>query len=137
GRSGRKATDMRRESFAIIGAGRVGRTLGRILALRGFEPRGISCRRLPSARRAAAFIGGGIPTTRNLEAADAALVILSLPDSLVAGVARELAGARIRWKGRTVAHTSGALSSAALVPLARLGAEGASLHPLITLADAP
>ncbi len=126
---------MKRGTFAIVGAGRLGRTLGRLMARRGFVPTGVSCRRLKSARQAAAFIGGGRPTTSNHEAAaEAALVILATPDSQIAPVARELAKGG-PWRNRIVAHTSGALSSSVLEPLSRAGARVASLHPLISVAE--
>ena len=123
--------------FAVIGAGRLGRTLGRLLLRRGYAPAGLSCRSLRSARQARAFIGAGEPTTSNTEAAArAALVLMATPDREIAAVARELARARLSWSGRIVAHTSGAVSSAALEPLRRRGALVASIHPLASIAAA-
>jgi len=127
---------MKEGRFAILGAGRIGRTLGHLMAVRGLQPGGISCLSLRSARQAASFIGGGEPTTSNARAAaSATLVIISTPDGAIAPVARRLARTKIDWKGRIVAHTSGALSSAALEPLARRGARVASCHPLASVAD--
>lgn len=121
--------------FAIIGAGRLGRTLGRLLALREYRPTGLSCRTLHSARQARAFIGGGEPTTSNVQAAARArLVLLATPDREIVPVARELARSRLTWSGRIVFHTSGAISSAALEPLKRRGALVASVHPLASIA---
>jgi len=122
--------------FAILGAGRLGRTLGRLLALRGYLPTGLSCRTLRSARQARAFIGGGDPTTSNSQAAARApLVLIATPDREIVPVALQLSRARLGWTGRIVAHTSGALSSAALDPLKSRGALVASLHPLASVAD--
>ncbi len=124
-----------KKEFAIIGAGRLGRTLGRLLALREYAPGGLSCRTLRSARQARAFIGGGEPTTSNVQAAARApLVLIATPDREIAPVARDLARGRLTWRGRIVAHTSGAISSAALDPLKRCGALVASLHPLASIA---
>lgn len=128
---------MSRVTFAILGAGRLGRTLGRLLARRGYAPGGLSCRTLRSARQAAAYVGGGHPTTSNPRAAaGAALVLIATPDRAIAPLARELSDSPIDWKGKVVAHTSGALSSAALEPLRRRGALVASVHPLASVADA-
>lgn len=128
---------MNQKSFSIIGAGRLGRTLGRVLKLRGYEPAGVSARSLRSARQASAFIGGGEPTTSNARAAgSAALVFITTPDSAIAPLARELAAARLPLARRIVAHTSGALSSSALEPLARQGTRTASVHPLASIAEA-
>jgi predicted short-subunit dehydrogenase-like oxidoreductase (DUF2520 family) len=127
---------MNDRTFTLIGAGRLGRALGRLLVNAGWEPRGITARSLASARQAVAFIGGGEPSTSNRRAvADGALVLIATPDSAIAPLARELARAKVAWRGRIVAHTSGALSSLALEPVARLGARTASLHPLASIAD--
>lgn len=124
------------KSFSILGAGRMGRTLGRLLARHGFEPAGISSRTIGAARQAVAFIGGGDPTISNARAAaGGALVLVTTPDGAIAPLARELAAAPVPWRGKIVAHTSGALSSTALEPLARRGARVASLHPLASVAD--
>src|SRR5213594_1313149 len=123
--------------FAVIGAGRLGRTLGRLLLRRGYAPTGLSCRSLRSARQARAFIGAGEPTTSTTQAAARAqLVLMATPDREIAAVARELARMRLSWTGRVVAHTSGAVSSEALEPLRQRGALVASLHPLVSIAAA-
>jgi predicted short-subunit dehydrogenase-like oxidoreductase (DUF2520 family) len=126
-----------KQEFAVLGAGRLGMTLGRLLARRGHTPTGLSCRSLRSARQARAFIGSGEPTTSNVKAATRArLVLLATPDREIARVALELARARLPWRGRIVAHTSGALSSSALEPLRQRGALVASIHPLASIAAA-
>jgi predicted short-subunit dehydrogenase-like oxidoreductase (DUF2520 family) len=124
-------------SFTILGAGKLGRALGRLLVAKGWKPRGVTASTLRSARQAAEFIGGGEASVSNPRAAAlGGLLLIATPDSAIAPVARELAaGARLAWRGRVVAHTSGALSSAALEPLARVGARTASLHPLASVAD--
>ena len=61
---------------------------------------------------------------------------MATPDREIAPVARELARARLPWAGRIVAHTSGAVSSAALEPLRPRGALLASIHPLTSIATA-
>jgi predicted short-subunit dehydrogenase-like oxidoreductase (DUF2520 family) len=125
-----------KNTFAILGAGRLGRTLGRLLERGGLRPGGISCRTLRSARQAVSFIGGGRPTTSNVRAVEGCgLVLICTPDRIIASVARELGESRLSWSGKVVAHTSGALSSAALEPVRRRGARVASIHPLASIAD--
>ena len=124
-----------KKEFALIGAGRLGRTLGRLLMRHGYAPTGLACRSLRSARQARAFIGAGDPTASNVQAAArAGLVLIATPDREVVPVGRELARARLPWAGRVVAHCSGAVSSAALEPLRRRGALVASVHPLASIA---
>jgi predicted short-subunit dehydrogenase-like oxidoreductase (DUF2520 family) len=127
---------MNAKTFTILGAGRLGRTLGRLLVAQGYKPAGITCLTLRSARQAVEFIGGGEAATANPRAAaQGALVLITTPDSAIAPLARELAGSRLVWSRRVVAHTSGAMSSTALEPLARQGALVASLHPLASVAE--
>ncbi|PYS96149.1 MAG: DUF2520 domain-containing protein [Acidobacteria bacterium] len=127
---------MSRAAFSILGAGRLGRTLGRVMARRGYAPAGVSCRSLRSARQAVAVIGGGEPTTSNARAAAGAdLILITTPDGVIAPLARQLAAERHPWRGKVVAHASGALSSIALEPLRRRGARVASFHPLASVAD--
>lgn len=123
-------------TVAILGAGRTGRALGRMLHRQGFLAGGIACRTMSSARQAVAFIGGGTATTSVSDAVGGAgLVLIATPDRVIAPLARELAGTGIAWKNRTVFHTSGALSAAVLEPLTGRGAMVASLHPLASIPD--
>lgn len=122
--------------FAILGAGRMGRALGRLLAQHGLKPTGVTAQTLRSARQAAAFIGGGEPGLSNPRAvAGASLIFIATPDRVIPFLADELAESNLRWGRRVVAHTSGALSSIALEPLRRRGAQVASIHPLVSIAD--
>lgn len=123
-------------TFAIIGAGRTGRALGRMLHQQGFLAGGIACQTLSSARQAVNFIGGGTPTASPVDAVGGAgLILIATPDRVIAPLARTLAGSGIAWRNRTVFHVSGALSSAALEPVSRRGAMVASLHPLASIPD--
>lgn len=60
-----------------------------------------------------------------------ALVWLCVGDSAIAAVASAMAG-RGGWNGKTVFHSSGALTSDDLKPLRRAGAKVASVHPMMT-----
>ncbi|MFQ5876847.1 MAG: Rossmann-like and DUF2520 domain-containing protein [Acidobacteriota bacterium] len=122
--------------FAILGAGRMGRALGRLLALQGLQVGGVTARTLRSARRAVRFIGAGQAEKSNRRAASgASLIFIATPDRTIPPLARELARTGPRWDRKVVAHTSGAMSSSVLEPLRRRGARVASLHPLASIAD--
>ena len=77
---------------SIIGAGKLGASLGHALARKGFDIKGISCRRLSSARESAKLIGRGIATVRPVRAAKGAeILFLCVPDDFVDKTAALLA----------------------------------------------
>lgn len=119
-------------SLAIIGAGRVGRSLGRRLRELGWTIGAVVTRSEGSARRAVRFIGTGKPCagmTRQILASR--VFLITTPDDQIVVVAQELArigGEELR--GKTVLHTSGALDSHVLEAVRKLGAAVGSMHPL-------
>jgi len=117
--------------FSIIGAGRLGTSLGRALARRGWEPAAVADRDPAAARESAAIIGRGAAATDIVRAARRApVVFIAVPDDTVGAVARRLARSEKDWSGRTVFHTSGLQVSSVLAPLRKRGARVASLHPV-------
>jgi predicted short-subunit dehydrogenase-like oxidoreductase (DUF2520 family) len=121
-----------RGALAIIGAGRVGRTLGRRLHELGWKIGAVVTRNEASARKAVRFIGAGKAFAKlTYDVLASRLILISTPDDGIAAVTRELA--RIggeEFRGKIVLHTSGALSAAVLKPLHDLGAATGSMHPL-------
>jgi predicted short-subunit dehydrogenase-like oxidoreductase (DUF2520 family) len=120
--------------LAILGAGRVGRALGRRLREEGWKIGGVVTRSEASARRAVRFIGAGQAHAVPVRSILAAPVILvSVPDDALGEVAAELAriGAE-ELRGKIVLHTSGALDSSALHAVKNHGAAVGSMHPLQT-----
>jgi predicted short-subunit dehydrogenase-like oxidoreductase (DUF2520 family) len=117
--------------IVIIGAGRLGTSLGRALARKGNKIRALTCRRMKSALESRAIIGQGRAMTDNAAAARRGKVILlCLPDEVIPRVASRLAKARVDWAEKTVFHTSGLLPARALEALRKKGADVASLHPV-------
>ena len=118
--------------LAILGAGRVGRALGRRLRELGWKIGSVVTRSEASARRAVRFIGAGRPCaglTRQILASP--LILIATPDDQIACVGQELA--RIGGEelgGKVVLHTSGALDSTVLHPVREQGAAVGSMHPL-------
>jgi predicted short-subunit dehydrogenase-like oxidoreductase (DUF2520 family) len=140
-------------TLSIIGAGRVGKTLGRRLRERGWRVSAVVTRSAVTARAAVRAIGGGTPlpvegsqgiqrrasgsAARRASALgsdlifDADVIFLTTPDEDLAAIARTFAkigGARCR--GKIVLHTSATLDRVALAPFARFGAAVGSLHPM-------
>src|SRR5215472_1943992 len=122
------------KTMSIIGAGRVGRALGRRLHELGWKIGVVVTRSEASARRAVRFIGAGKPhggLTRNLLASQ--VILIAAPDDAISGIARDLArmgGEELR--GKVALHTSGAQDSRTLAPLKECGAVVGSMHPLQT-----
>jgi len=122
------------KSLAIIGAGRVGRALGRRLRETGWRIILVAAQSEASAKRAVRFIGGGRPVA-GLPASltGARVILLTVPDDAIATVAEELARKdREELSGKVVLHTSGALGSSVLEPLRACGAAVGTMHPLQT-----
>ena len=121
--------------IALIGAGRVGQTLGRLLVALGHRLTIVACRTRTAAERAVAFIGTGQPTTYDEAPLDIVqtgrgVVCITTPDDAIVPTAVHLANHQPSWHGVVVLHCSGALSSTVLHVLRPCGAQVGSMHPL-------
>lgn len=119
---------------AIVGAGKVGQVLGRILYENGVPITCVVSRTAKSAAAGGRFLGcknvstdlAAIPSATNL-------VFISTPHSAVHDVARSLAlEQKLRFRGLSVCHASGMFTAEALLPLKKRGATVFSFHPLQT-----
>jgi predicted short-subunit dehydrogenase-like oxidoreductase (DUF2520 family) len=122
-------------SLNLIGAGHVGRTLGRLFHASGaFTVQDILTRSEASAIDAASFIRAGraVSAIGQLQPADA--LMLAVGDDQIEGAVAALA-AQIPLDGVLVFHCSGAKSSAALALAQAHGALVASAHPIRSFAD--
>ncbi len=123
--------------IAIVGPGRVGQAMGKLLASAGFPVRLVAARRLAAARRAVRFIGNGRPVTLHaLELIRSQVILLTVSDAALARVAEGLAGRpgdRKAWSGKVVLHTCGSLPASVLWPFKQRGAAIGSLHPFQTI----
>jgi len=125
------------ETLSIVGGGRVGRAFGRLLHQHGWRIGVVNALTASSARSAVRAIGAGQPAehfTRQLLASD--VVLIATPDGALEDVAKLLAEmGREEWRGKVALHTSGAMDSSVLKPLADLGAATGSIHPMQTFRD--
>lgn len=122
---------------AIIGPGRLGKALGRLLADAGIPIAFVAARRLGAARKAVRFIGQGTPVAladpRLLAASD---FLITTSDSAIANVSAAISHigkGRNSWNGKMVLHTCGSLPSDVLKPFKVRGAAIGSLHPYQTV----
>lgn len=140
---------------SIIGTGRLGTALAVALSAQGYSLRSLVARRVESARKAATLArqaathatdatDPGIASDADITAVaskhigslpQADLFLISVPDDQIGGVARVLSKLRLD-RMPTALHTSGALSSEVLSPLAAQGWSVGSVHPLISVPDA-
>jgi predicted short-subunit dehydrogenase-like oxidoreductase (DUF2520 family) len=121
-------------TLSIIGAGRVGRAIGRRLRELGWKIGAVVTSSEATARKAVRSIGAGHAhafLTRQVLAAQ--VILMTTRDGSMAEVIGDLAriGAE-ELRGKIVLHTSGALSSDVLDPVRRCGAAVGSMHPLQT-----
>ncbi|OUS10866.1 hypothetical protein A9Q89_10360 [Gammaproteobacteria bacterium 53_120_T64] len=123
----------------IVGSGKLGRTLARLLSDAGVITIGaIYNRKAEHSRSARAFIGAGniADNLEQLSDYPAPLWILATPDAAIHSCAQQLAAcADIDWRGSVVFHSSGLKTSAELAPLQDLGSAIASAHPAHSFAS--
>ncbi len=123
--------------ITLVGPGRVGQAMGRLLHEAGLPVRYVAARRLAAARRAVRFMRAGTPITlEDPRVVDAGVLLITTADAAIAAVAGALAERwddRSIWAGKVVLHTCGSLPSSILQPLRRLGAAIGSVHPYQTI----
>jgi predicted short-subunit dehydrogenase-like oxidoreductase (DUF2520 family) len=121
-------------TISIIGAGRVGRTLGGQLRKRGWRIGAVVTRSVKTARAAVRAIGSGRAFSKiTPEALNADVILVTTPDSAILEAARQLAALNgKKCRGKIILHTSGALDHSVLRPLKRCDASIGSLHPMQT-----
>ena len=149
-RPGKKESKKRR--LAIIGAGRLGTAVGRALCGLGYSVEVVVAEHESSARRAAKQLAAG---KRWLTAAQlirpspsqckllekSELFLIATADDAIPRVAERLAmllrslPLKTRSRKRVALHTSGAIPSSVLQPLAAAGLAIGSLHPLVSVSD--
>jgi predicted short-subunit dehydrogenase-like oxidoreductase (DUF2520 family) len=121
---------------SIIGAGRVGTTLGFALSKTGHSIKALSSKSLLSVKQSKKIIGQGRASTDNIYTARAGeTVFLCLPDEAIQKVCQQIANSDINWKDKCVFHCSGLWASDILRPLKAKGASIASLHPIQSFAQ--
>jgi len=120
----------------IIGAGSVGKSLGRAFHVsKSFNVQAI-CNRTPeSARAACDFIGQGNPVARMSDLPPADVTMIAASDDAIAAIANNLAGNGSSAKDKIFFHCSGGMTSKLLAPLSARGAKIASVHPIKSFAN--
>jgi predicted short-subunit dehydrogenase-like oxidoreductase (DUF2520 family) len=127
---------MKNKTIAIIGAGRVGGSVGFLLKGAGYTVTAVVARTAESAARASSFIGQGEALTDAAQAAGRAdIIFITTPDRVIQEVCEGIATTRAFRQGAIVIHMSGAHSLGLLDAAQRAGAHRAVIHPLQSLAS--
>jgi len=123
------------ETLNLIGAGHVGRVLGRLFAQHGcFRIQQVLTRSAQSARQAVDFIGAGSVAAGYDQLRPASVHLLAVGDDQIVPACEALAQA-VSLKNSIVFHCSGALASDRLQAAREAGALVASVHPIRSFAD--
>lgn len=123
------------KTINLIGGGRVGQTLGRLLARDGQTlVQDVLTRSTASAHDAVAFIGTGRAVCQMMDLRPADLWLLAVPDDQIAQVALALAQCD-PLPPALAFHASGALAANELKPLQARGWSVASAHCLLSFAS--
>jgi len=116
----------------VIGAGRVGSTLGAALIRAGHDVIAASAVSDASRRRVERWLPHAAVLAPDEVIAAADLVLVAIPDDALRPLVAGLADADAWRPGQLVAHTSGAQGIGVLDPAAARGALALALHPVMT-----
>ena len=121
-----------RLAVGVIGAGRVGSVLGAALAAVQHRVVAVSAVSDASRSRAESLLPGVPVVTPPEVCARADLVLVTVPDDVLPGLARGLAEVGAWHSGQIVLHTSGRFGVEVLRPATQLGVVPLALHPVMT-----
>jgi predicted short-subunit dehydrogenase-like oxidoreductase (DUF2520 family) len=119
-------------AVGVVGAGRVGAVLAAALRSAGHDVVAAAGESDASRRRIADLLPG-VPVTKPTDASRRSdLLLLTVPDDMLANVVSMLSASGAIRAGQVVAHTSGRHGLAVLAPAAAVGARTIALHPAMT-----
>ncbi len=121
-----------RLGVGVVGTGRVGAVLGSALRAAGHAVVGVSAVSQRSRERADVMLPG-VPVLAVPDVVERAeLVLLTVPDDVLAGLVEGLAQTGVWQSGQIVVHTSGRYGWRVLDAAVRAGAIPLALHPAMT-----
>lgn len=119
--------------IGIIGAGKVGFSLGKYFMERDVHVSGYYSRNLESSKEAAAFTKTKCYNSLEELIEESDTLFLTVPDGSIRKVYSEIAQSDI--EGKCLVHCSGALSSMVFSGISQRGARGCSIHPICAVSD--
>ena len=122
------------ERVNLIGAGKVGQTLARLIAHSPTYQLGeVFSRSAASAQAAVEAAGQGTQVAALKDMTPASIWLICVPDDQIASAAQSMA--KTHLPPSVALHCSGFLDASALAPLTDLGWQTASCHPVLSFAD--
>lgn len=126
-----------RLSVGVVGAGRVGTTLGAALSLAGHRIVAVAGVSDASRDRAAERLPGVPIEAPQDVVARADLVLLTVPDDVLPELVGGLVATGVPVAGKLLMHTSGRYGTGILDEATRAGALPLAIHPVMTFAGRP
>ncbi len=120
-------------SIGFIGAGRVGKTLGRYFYEKKLKLCGYFSKTYENACEAAAFTDSKAFKTIEEVAEESQIIFITVPDSCIYDVYLQLR--KYDLKDKILCHCSGALSAGVFDDIESIGAYGYSVHPAFAIND--
>ncbi|MBM7615248.1 Rossmann-like and DUF2520 domain-containing protein [Alkaliphilus hydrothermalis] len=123
--------------IGFIGAGKVGKSFGKYLEMKGIPVIGYFSKSIESAQEAVAYVGGEIfPTIEELVKV-ATVIFITTPDDIISDVANEIGNLNETQESKIFVHMSGAHSSKILIKIQQRHRKSYlySLHPLQAFAS--
>lgn len=121
-----------RLDVGVVGTGRAGSVLGAALKRAGHQVKACTAVSDLSILRAESLLPGVPITTIDVAVADRDLILLTVPDDVLAQVVAGLAVTNAVSPGTFVMHASGRFGIEALRPLTEQGCLPLALHPVMT-----
>jgi predicted short-subunit dehydrogenase-like oxidoreductase (DUF2520 family) len=121
-----------RLTVGVVGAGRVGTTLGAALSLAGHRVVAAAAVSEQSRHRAAERLPGVALVGPQEVVTAADLVLLTVPDDALPALVAGLVATDVPMAGKLLAHTSGRYGTGVLEPAVRAGGLPLALHPVMT-----
>ena len=124
------------ESISLIGPGRLGTTLAKLLPQAGYPVDTVVGRTLERAKAAVHFAGTGRPSTDLGDVTDSSILLITTPDGVIEPMSRALSHLDPPLAaGTIVAHCSGALPAGIPAPVASRDVLVGSAHPIQSLSS--
>lgn len=127
--------------IGMIGAGKVGCSMGKYMIEHGFKVAGYVSRHRESSEQAGTFTGTKVFEDLYELIQACGLLCLAVPDDEIGNVWQQMRGMGEKGSavhplaGKIVCHFSGSLSSAVFSGIESTGAAGCSVHPMYAFSD--